>query len=79
MHKSFNFSASEISIVLTLKVLVGPLFGFVMGRVTIFWLINIYNDALAEITITLASTYITFYVCKYYFNGLSLLQHLTFL
>ncbi|XP_071100546.1 sperm-specific sodium:proton exchanger-like [Haliotis cracherodii] len=40
----------------------GPAFGLLMAKLTLFWLSRIFNDALAEITITLASTYITFYV-----------------
>ena len=42
----------------------GPTLGFVMAHITLFWLVNIFNDALTEITITLASTYITFYAGK---------------
>ena len=67
MHESFLkkvlLSGSEIVVELVLKVLVGPIFGFVVGNIIIFWLINIFNDALAEITITLAATYVTFFVC----------------
>lgn len=33
-----------------------------MAKITIFWLSHVFNDALVEITITLASTYITFYI-----------------
>ena len=40
----------------------GPAFGYVMAKITIFWLSRVFNDALVEITITLASAYITFYV-----------------
>ncbi|XP_014671188.1 PREDICTED: sodium/hydrogen exchanger 10-like [Priapulus caudatus] len=40
----------------------GPVFGFIMSKITIFWLSNIFNDAITEITITLAATYVTFYV-----------------
>ena len=40
----------------------GPAFGYLMAKITIFWLSHVFNDALVEITITLASTYITFYV-----------------
>ena len=40
----------------------GPAFGYFMARLTIFWLSHVFNDALVEITITLASTYITFYI-----------------
>ncbi|XP_064602724.1 LOW QUALITY PROTEIN: sperm-specific sodium:proton exchanger-like [Liolophura sinensis] len=40
----------------------GPVFGYVMARLTLLWLSRIFNDALVEITITLASTYITYYI-----------------
>ena len=40
----------------------GPAFGYLMAKFTIFWLSHVFNDALVEITITLASTYITFYI-----------------
>lgn len=40
----------------------GPAFGYLMAKISIFWLANVFNDALVEITITLVSTYITFYV-----------------
>lgn len=42
----------------------GPLFGYVCGKLTTFWLSRIFNDAITEITITLAATYVTFYVGK---------------
>ena len=58
------FHTAGLSIfVYFLRVVVGgPLFGWVMGKLTILWLSNVFNDALIEITITLASTYITFYI-----------------
>ena len=40
----------------------GPLFGWIMGKLTVLWLSHVFNDALIEITITLASTYLTFYI-----------------
>ena len=40
----------------------GPLFGWIMGKLTVLWLSHVFNDALIEITITLASTYMTFYI-----------------
>ena len=40
----------------------GPAFGYFMAKATIFWLSRVFNDALVEIAITLASTYITFYI-----------------
>ena len=42
----------------------GPLWGYVMAKVTLFCLSRVFNDALIEITITLASTYMTYYIGK---------------
>ncbi|XP_060556352.1 sodium/hydrogen exchanger 10-like isoform X2 [Ruditapes philippinarum] len=42
----------------------GPFVGFIMAKITLFCLSKIFNDAIAEITITLASTYITYYVVE---------------
>lgn len=40
----------------------GPAFGYLMAKITIFWLSHVFNNALVEITITLASTYATYYI-----------------
>jgi len=40
----------------------GPVFGFVAAKIAIFLLNRIFNDATVEITITLVSAYLTFYV-----------------
>ena len=40
----------------------GFVFGLVVGKVTVFWLQHVFNDAMVEITITLAATYLTFYI-----------------
>ncbi|XP_041472513.1 sodium/hydrogen exchanger 10-like [Lytechinus variegatus] len=40
----------------------GPLFGYAVAKLTVFWLSHIFNDALVEITITLAATYLTYYI-----------------
>ena len=47
-------------------ILCGPLVGIGMARVTLFLLSHVYNDALVEITLTLASTYITFYIGEHF-------------
>ena len=52
----------QITIYFIRVALGGPLFGWFMGKLSIFWLSHVYNDALVEITITLASTYMTFYI-----------------
>lgn len=46
----------------------GFAFGLIAGKITIFWLQNVYNDALVEITITLVSTYLTYYIGEYVFK-----------
>lgn len=38
------------------------MFGYAMAKLSIFWLSRVYNDALVEIAITLASTYVTYYI-----------------
>jgi sodium/hydrogen exchanger 10/11 len=55
-------SALEIFLYFVKVALGGPAFGYLMAKITIFWLSHVFNDALVEITITLASTYITFYI-----------------
>lgn len=56
------FLATEIGLYFPRVALGGFFFGLVAGRVTVFWLQHVFNDALVEITITLASTYLTFYI-----------------
>jgi sodium/hydrogen exchanger 10/11 len=56
------WSGTKIALYFIRVVLGGPAFGFLMGKLSVFWLSYVFNDALVEITITLASTYFTFYV-----------------
>ena len=49
----------------------GPFVGFIFAKITLFCLSRIFNDALAEITITLASTYVTYYVGKFFIEPVS--------
>lgn len=46
----------------------GPAFGYLVAKITIFWLARVFNDALVEITITLAATYIAFYIGEGFFQ-----------
>ncbi|XP_060694438.1 sodium/hydrogen exchanger 10-like [Hemiscyllium ocellatum] len=57
-----NVDATELAIRLILKVLVSPIFGYAMAKITMFCLSYIFNDGLTEITMSLAITYITFFV-----------------
>ena len=58
----FFISALEIFVYFIRVAFGGPLFGYIMAKLTIFWLSRVFNDALVEITITLASAYVTFYI-----------------
>ncbi|XP_036423821.1 sodium/hydrogen exchanger 10-like [Colossoma macropomum] len=60
-HLSF-IDASYFTLKLVLKVLGSPLIGFIMSKIVTFWLSHIFDDGLVEITISLAMTYITFYL-----------------
>ena len=63
-HAQFfdNPTGLDIAIYLILVTLGSPLLGYVMARISILWLSHVYNDAVVEITITLATTYITYYI-----------------
>uniref|UniRef100_A0A7S3XLW5 Cyclic nucleotide-binding domain-containing protein n=1 Tax=Heterosigma akashiwo TaxID=2829 RepID=A0A7S3XLW5_HETAK len=44
----------------------GVVFGVLMGFLSVQWLGRIFNDAMVEITITLAAPYLTFYIAENY-------------
>eukprot|EP00062_Callorhinchus_milii_P003526 gi/632941740/ref/XP_007886027.1/ PREDICTED: sodium/hydrogen exchanger 10-like [Callorhinchus milii] len=54
--------ATELGTKLILKVLVSPIYGYLMAKITMLCLTYIFNDGLTEITISLGITYVTFYV-----------------
>ena len=58
----FFISGGEITLYFARVALGGPLFGWIAGKVVIFWLSHVFNDYLIEITITLVSTYLTYYI-----------------
>ena len=62
MSHNSSFLAGEIVIYFIRVAFGGPAFGWIMGKITILWLVNIFNDALTEITITLTFTYLTFFI-----------------
>ncbi|KAK3101953.1 hypothetical protein FSP39_007588 [Pinctada imbricata] len=57
-----GMSGGDIVVTFIQVALGGPLWGFFMGKLTLFWLSRVFNDAMVEITITLASTYLTYYI-----------------
>lgn len=56
------FTATEIGLYFPRVALGGFFFGLVIGKIVVFWLQRVFNDAMVEITITLASTYLTYYI-----------------
>lgn len=59
---SLSITGGEIVVGFLQVALGGPLWGFFTAKITLFCLSRVFNDALVEITITLASTYLTFYI-----------------
>ncbi len=48
-----------------LKVAIGgALLGLVMARIVMFWLKRVFNDAMVEIVVILATAYLTFYIAE---------------
>ncbi len=48
-----------------LKVAIGgTLFGLIMARLVMFWLKKVFNDAMVEIVVLLASAYLTFFIAE---------------
>uniref|UniRef100_W5M3J2 Solute carrier family 9 member C1 n=1 Tax=Lepisosteus oculatus TaxID=7918 RepID=W5M3J2_LEPOC len=56
---------SHLAVKLVLKIFGSPLLGFIVSKIIMLWLSYIFNDGLIEITISLAMTYITFYVAEW--------------
>ena len=62
---SFQFdslTAVDIGTYFPTVIIGGVVLGYVAGKLTVFWLQNVFNDAMVEITITLSSTYVTYYL-----------------
>ncbi|XP_076121342.1 sperm-specific sodium:proton exchanger-like [Alosa pseudoharengus] len=59
------FEASQFCVRMILQLVGSPLLGFIMAKFVMFWLSYIFNDGLIEITISLATAYITFYVAQW--------------
>ncbi|XP_017578946.1 sodium/hydrogen exchanger 7-like [Pygocentrus nattereri] len=60
-----QINASYFTVKLVLKVLGSPLIGFIMSKIVTFWLSHVFDDGLIEITISLAMTYISFYLAQW--------------
>eukprot|EP01135_Chromosphaera_perkinsii_P008623 Nk52_evm65s1401 gene=Nk52_evmTU65s1401 len=60
-----SLSALDIFIKFIRVAIGGPVFGFLMGQLTVFWIGHVYNDALTEITITLVCTYLVYWLAEF--------------
>lgn len=49
----------------------GPIFGWVMGRLTIFFLSYVYNDPPVEISATIVTAYLTYWMSEDVLRALS--------
>ena len=54
--------ATEIGLYFPRVALGGMALGLLTGKLTVFWLQHVFNDAMVEIAITLTSTYLVFYI-----------------
>ena len=61
---SIPYNIAEIFLQFCIVSLGGPAVGFVIAVITVFCLNRVFNDGLIEITVTLTSAYITFFVCE---------------
>ncbi|KAK6191717.1 hypothetical protein SNE40_003328 [Patella caerulea] len=57
-----GLTGGEIAVYFLRVAIGGPAFGLLMAIITILCLTHVFNDVMVEITITLASTYATFYI-----------------
>lgn len=46
----------------------GPALGFIVGKLAVFCLSHIFNDAVIEITVTLSAAYLTYYLAEVVLN-----------
>jgi len=48
----------------------GPAFGFFMAKLSCLFLSRIFNDAATEITITLVTAYLTYFIAEHFLGNL---------
>ncbi|XP_063674880.1 sodium/hydrogen exchanger 10-like [Bolinopsis microptera] len=73
-----DLTVEEILIDIAVKVLGGPCFGIVMGYVFVFWLGKVFNDYLTEITITVGSPYLVYYISEMFLQSSGVLSVVLF-
>lgn len=66
-----SMTAAEVAWMFCRIAFGGPLLGFVMGKIAVWSLSKVFNDSVIEITITLSSAYVTYYLAEnvFYVSG----------
>ena len=80
LHKQMceKMSASSIALDIVLKIVGGPIFGIIVGYVIVFWLGKVFNDYLTEITITVGSPYLVYFVSEMFLQSSGVLSVVLF-
>ena len=73
-----SLTVVEIITDIALKTLGGPTFGVIMGYVFVFWLGKVFNDYLTEITITVGSPYLIYFISEMYLRSSGVLSVVLF-
>lgn len=73
-----SMTAQEILTSIVLKAIGGPLIGIVLGYIFVYWLGKVFNDYLTEITITVGSPYLVYYVSEMFLQASGVLSVVVF-
>jgi sodium/hydrogen exchanger 10/11 len=64
LSKGGVYTGGEVVLLFLRVAIGGPIFGWLSGKLTVVLIAQVFNDALIEITLTIAASYITFYVAE---------------
>lgn len=73
-----TMSVESIVVDIVLKTVGGPLFGIVMGYVVVYWVGKVFNDYLTEITITVGSPYLIYFLSEMFLKSSGVLSVVLF-
>jgi sodium/hydrogen exchanger 10/11 len=59
-----EYTAFQVIVQLIRVAVGGPIFGWIMSKITVGCLAKVFNDAMVEITITVTSSFLTFYIAE---------------
>lgn len=64
LSKGGVYTGAEIVLLFIRVAVGGPLFGAMMGKIMMYILGRVFNDALVEITLTVSASFVTFYIAE---------------